>query len=162
MRVDEKVKEKVRKKALAEARRELVAAVIAARKKMMPPEKLDELLPYPLYKIDSKARTATLANAIKITIRKDGRISCTALKPEVPRRLLKVDVEVLAAGWAKEVAQEYWTSLENAVSMGKECPKGWGEVRRLSRKVMKLSDGYHPGTMQAWLGKSCPFSRSAK
>lgn len=160
MRVDEKTKEKTRKKALAEARRELVAAVIAARKQMMPPEKLDELLPYPLYKIDKKARTAILANAIKITVQKDGRISSKALKPGVPKHLLKKDIDSLTSSWAKEVGQEYWTALENAIFLDKECPQGWERVRRLSRKVMKLSkDGiYRPGTMQAWLCTRCPFS----
>lgn len=152
--------EKSRKALSVSARKELIAAVVEVRKSIWTKEIIDHLLPYPIYKVDAVKRTAVFANAIQITVRRDGRISSKALRPDVKQRYLKMDINLLAGEWDRDINEEYRYQLASAINKKVPCPKGWGKVRRLAVKVQNLSGGEPGGDMASWLGYSCPFGVS--
>lgn len=146
---------------IREVRRQLVDAVLAARKKIWTDERIDFLMPYPLYKTDSATQTVIFANAIKIRLLKTGRLKIERLRADVPTSLLNQPLEYLASEWNNHICAEYAQQLRTAVvDLWKPCPKEWAPVRKAANKLTKLlnHDHNHISNIPTWIEKRCPFS----
>lgn len=152
-----KNKEAARQKAITAARLALGNAVMETRKKIYSNKVLDDWLPYPLYRVDADNRKVILANAIEISITRSGKIHRKALRPDVNRALLDAPMDQMPRLWAAKLNDNYRKQRNAAIDLCQPCPKGWGEVRRAAKRLVKL-DATAQWNCICWLDLRYPFS----